>query len=55
VVPTVQADTSVHYPWETGLVLLLWGWCGYRLLRGEERGRDPSAVRRDPDLPAHRQ
>jgi hypothetical protein len=33
----LEADTGLNYPWETGLVLLLWAWCGWRLLRGDER------------------
>ena len=35
--PRVQFDTGVDYPWETALVFLLWLWCGWALLRGEER------------------
>ncbi|MBA4062855.1 MAG: hypothetical protein C0501_03950 [Isosphaera sp.] len=33
----LEVDTGLHYPWDTGLVLALWAWCGWRLLRGEER------------------
>jgi hypothetical protein len=35
--PQVEFDTGINYPWETGLVLLLWAWCGWRLARGDER------------------
>lgn len=35
--PRVEFDTSVNYPWETGMVLVLWAWCAWRLIRGEER------------------
>lgn len=37
VMPKVQFDTSVRYPWETAMVFLLWVWCGCTLIRGEER------------------
>jgi arabinofuranan 3-O-arabinosyltransferase len=37
--PRVHADTSISYPWDTVLVLVLWAWCGWRLLRGDERPR----------------
>jgi hypothetical protein len=36
-VPRVRVDTGVKYPTDTYLLLALWGWCGWRLLRGEER------------------
>jgi hypothetical protein len=29
--PKVEWDTGINYPWETGLVFLLWAWCGLRL------------------------
>jgi arabinofuranan 3-O-arabinosyltransferase len=35
--PRIAADTTITYPWDTALVLLLWAWCGWRLLRGDER------------------
>jgi hypothetical protein len=38
VTPKVQFDTGVRYPWETAMVFLLWLWCGWSLIRGEERG-----------------
>jgi hypothetical protein len=41
-VATLEADTGLTYPWETGLVLALWAWCGWRLLRGAERGSRPA-------------
>lgn len=37
VTPRVVADTSSSYPWETLLVFSLWVWCGWQLIRGEER------------------
>lgn len=35
--PKVELDTGVHYPWETAMAFVLWAWCGWRLMRGEER------------------
>jgi arabinofuranan 3-O-arabinosyltransferase len=35
--PRVEFDTGVDYPWETMLAILLWMWCGWRLIRGDER------------------
>lgn len=32
VVPKLQFDTTLGYPWETVLLLGLWAWCGLRLL-----------------------
>lgn len=40
--PRIAADTSISYPWDTALVMLLWGWCGWRLIRGDEAA--PRAV-----------
>jgi hypothetical protein len=31
--PTFYLATGDYYPWDTVFVLLLWGWCGLRLLR----------------------
>ena len=36
-VPRVRADTGARYPTDTFLLLALWGWCGWRLVRGDER------------------
>ena len=36
-VPRLVGDSSYGYPWETFLILALWAWCGWRLIRGEER------------------
>jgi arabinofuranan 3-O-arabinosyltransferase len=33
-----EADTGVEYPWETAITFVLWAWCAWRLVRGEERG-----------------
>jgi arabinofuranan 3-O-arabinosyltransferase len=35
--PKLVADSGVNYPTETFLILLVWMWCGYRLIRGDER------------------
>jgi hypothetical protein len=40
-VPKVQADTSLTYPWDTFLVLGLWAWCGWRLVRGDGKPGRP--------------
>ncbi len=37
VTPRLLVDSSINYPYETFLILALWGWCGWRLLRGEEK------------------
>ncbi|OWK40613.1 hypothetical protein FRUB_05532 [Fimbriiglobus ruber] len=31
-VPKLTIETSVYYAWETMLLLVLWAWCGWRLL-----------------------
>jgi hypothetical protein len=36
-IPRVRVDTGVRYPADTYLLVALWAWCGWRLLRGEER------------------
>ena len=36
-VPSIRADTGVKYPTDTYLLLALWAWCGFRLVRGDER------------------
>jgi hypothetical protein len=35
--PRVSANTTIQYPWDTVLVMGLWAWCGFRLLRGDDR------------------
>jgi hypothetical protein len=40
--PKLTGDTGVNYPTETFLIVLLWLWCGYRLICGEERNRRSS-------------
>jgi hypothetical protein len=35
--PKLEFDTGLDYPWETLLAIALWLWCGWRLIRGEER------------------
>jgi hypothetical protein len=42
--PRLSAAFSLSYPWDTGLVLLLWGWCGLRLIRGDGRRPAQSAA-----------
>jgi arabinofuranan 3-O-arabinosyltransferase len=37
-------NTSTNYPWETFLILAVWIWCGWRLVRGEERRGGETAV-----------
>lgn len=37
VTPRVKADTGPKYPLDTFLLLALWAWCGWRVLRGGER------------------
>ena len=34
-VPRVRADTGPRYPIDTFLLMTLWAWCGWRLIRGE--------------------
>lgn len=53
--PTVSMATSVEYPWDTVFLLMLWMWCGWRLIREGDRGEpeaatdhNPSALSRDP-------
>ena len=36
-VPRVRADTGARYPTDTFLLMALWGWCGWRLVRGDEK------------------
>lgn len=44
VTPRVEVSTSTDYPWETAAVLAVWAWCGWRLLRGDERNEPPEPV-----------
>jgi len=37
VIPRIQADSALFYPWDTVLLLLLWLWCAVRLIRGDDR------------------
>jgi hypothetical protein len=43
-VPRLVVDTTVSYPWETFLILALWVWCAWRLVRGEERTGSASSL-----------
>jgi hypothetical protein len=36
-VPRLTAAFNLDYPWDTGLVILLWLWCGLRLILGDRR------------------
>jgi hypothetical protein len=45
-VPRLIGDTSSGYPWETFLILALWTWCGWRLVRGEEWNESVPAAQR---------
>lgn len=40
VTPHFVADTGPNYPWEPALILALWAWCGWRLIRGDDRRLD---------------
>lgn len=35
--PRIHAATTIYQAWDTAFVLLLWAWCGWRLLLGDER------------------
>jgi hypothetical protein len=34
-VPQVRTEMSVFYPWDTAMLLALWAWCAWRLIRGD--------------------
>lgn len=34
-VPRVRAELSAFYPWDTAMLLVLWAWCAWRLVRGD--------------------
>lgn len=36
-VPKLIGDTGPNYPLETYLIILMWLWCGFRLMRGDEK------------------
>jgi hypothetical protein len=36
-VPRVRGEMSVLYPWDTVMLLALWVWCGWRLIRGDAK------------------
>jgi hypothetical protein len=40
-VPHLRAGTSIRYPIDTFLLLALWAWCGWQLVRRSDRGNDP--------------
>jgi hypothetical protein len=40
--PRLVMDSSINYPWETFLILAIWGWCCWRLVRGDERRAEGS-------------
>jgi hypothetical protein len=40
-IPKVTGDTSLTYPLDTYLLIALWVWCGWRLLRGDGRPGRP--------------
>src|SRR5205823_5480367 len=35
--PRVWFETGLSQPGDTALLLALWAWCGWRLLRGDEK------------------
>jgi hypothetical protein len=43
-VPRVRAEMSVFYPWDTVMLLGLWLWCGWRLVR-DRHDHSPSCDR----------
>lgn len=45
--PRLRADTSLSYAFDTALVLVLWAWCGARLLWRAEPGEKTAC----PELP----
>jgi hypothetical protein len=45
VTPHLVADTGPDYPWETFLILAVWAWCGWRLIRGDDRNAASRTVR----------
>jgi hypothetical protein len=42
VTPRLMADTGQEYPWESFLILAAWAWCGWRLIRGDDRKEAPT-------------
>ncbi|MFM8271312.1 MAG: hypothetical protein ACKODX_03165, partial [Gemmata sp.] len=40
--PIVKGATNVRYPLDTFLLLALWAWCGWRVLRGDAREDAPA-------------
>jgi hypothetical protein len=40
-VPQLSGNTGVHYPLDTFLLIAMWAWCGWRLVR---RGDSPGAT-----------
>lgn len=48
-VPRLVTGFTMSYPWDTALVLLLWMWCGVRLLAERREGR---AVERPASTPS---
>jgi hypothetical protein len=45
-VPTVSAEVTLFQAWETVLLLLLWGWCLWRLVAGKDWGEPAQAAPR---------
>jgi len=43
VLPRIHFTSSIYYAWDTALVLVLWVWCGWRLLLGDEPRAERSA------------
>jgi hypothetical protein len=44
VTPRLVVDSSINYPYETFLILALWAWCGWRLVRGDGSAPEASDV-----------
>lgn len=44
-VPALTAETTVYYAWDTIVLLLLWAWCGWRLVVGGDFGEPADEVK----------
>ena len=49
-VPRLTAAFNLDYPWDTGLVILLWMWCGRRLLMRHSDQNSSSGIPHPPPL-----
>ena len=44
-IPGLSAETTVYYAWDTIILLLLWAWCGWRLLTAGDFGEPADDVK----------